>query len=103
MIPIEASSSARAASYAMQEEIAVGHHGHARRKREGKPCARRRQILKRAIDYADVWPEPLISVDRLVERWGCATHVGIVPCDAARTTQAGRAPVDYVEEPIKGR
>jgi hypothetical protein len=40
----------------MQEEIAIAeaHHGHARRERERKPCARRRQILKRAIDYADV-------------------------------------------------
>src|SRR6516164_11654722 len=70
----------------MQEEIAVAeaHHGHACREREGKPHARRRQILERAIDHADVRPERLVSVDRLVERGGCATHVGILPRDAAR-------------------
>src|SRR5262245_43777572 len=74
----------------MQEEIAVAeaHHGHARRERERKPYACRRQILERAIDHADIRPERLISVDRLVERGSCATHVGILPRDEARTHES---------------
>jgi hypothetical protein len=64
----------------MQKEIAVfeSDDRHARREWERKRYSRRREILQRPVDDADIRPEGLVLVEWVVDGGSSDGHVAVV-------------------------